>query len=299
MRNEKTIWETENLTGTLSIEKNDGTSIYYRFFEMPAAEATGPDAQRKILAAASCHCENIRRVSHSLSLFVGTHPVWSEHFCFRRPDLPDIRYEIGLANDDSASRMILDPEDFPSRLEQIREKQCREVCFRFCPTPEKSIPAVSRVTELRYLTLFCCSTDSSTALFREIGRLEQLRGLCLHGRQAFFELDRAGVGELRKLKNLESLAIIDDFPVAADALPELGTLKTLKALHLSFGPNCGIETCREKLVTVLSFLQKLENLEFLILSVPPRLSPAELALPPSLRYLEINRHVCRLPGRKK
>ena len=125
--------------------------------------------------------------------------------------------------------------------------------------------------------------------------MEELRGLCLRGLGAGV-LDSVAVEKFSKLKKLESLMVGIGFPVSADALPQLGALKNLKALQLDFFGNCEIEPMRRNaLAAALSSLQELKELEILILKLSPKLSPRELALPPNLKYLEINDHVFRLP----
>ena len=125
--------------------------------------------------------------------------------------------------------------------------------------------------------------------------MKGLRGLCLRGLGGGV-LDSAAVEELCKLTNLESLMTGVGFLVSIDAVRELGKLKNLRALHLELWGNCRIEHERRAvLVSALSSLRSLEKLEFLVLNTSPRLSPRELALPPNLKFLEINDHVFRLP----
>jgi hypothetical protein len=150
------------------------------------------------------------------------------------------------------------------------------------------------VTGIQHLYLFNCHSDCEFPIFLEIGHLDQLKGLCLHGVQGDFKLSREAVEELQKLKNLETLSIQSEFPISADALPELSKLKTLKALHLDLWTNCDAEISSPAARTkALSFLTELEKLEVLTLHVRTRLSPSKMTLPPSLKYLELNGKVHR------
>ena len=182
-------------------------------------------------------------------------------------------------------------------MSEATKRAYNEVEFRFCSKTGRMIRLINQVTELRHLYLFNCHHDSEFPIFQEIGQLEQLRGLCLHGAQRDFILNRSAIGELRKLKKLETLSVQSDFLISSEALPELGTLKTLKALNLELRTNCDIEFSCKARAEALSFLRELENLEILTLQVTPQLSPGDLALPPNLKYLSINGRVCRLPVR--
>ena len=302
MMDKKRIWETENLRGTLMISNRDGAVIRRDSFEMPSDKAVGPDAKRNILRAAGnmaplsdCHC-----VKHSTSFSLNTRFSPREHFCFRDAHLPDITYEITLENDFRTIRFDAskDPEEkFSDCLSEATKRAYNEVEFRFCSKTGRMIRLVKQVTELRHLYLFNCHHDSEFPIFQEIGQLEQLRGLCLHGAQGDFILNRSAIGELRKLKNLETLSVQSDFLISSEALPELGMLKTMKALHLELWTNCDVEISRRARMEALLFLPELENLEVLSLHVTPRLSPHDLTLPPNLKYLSINGNVCRLPVR--
>ena len=296
-------WQTEKLAGHLIITKDDApVTVHRQRFYIPASEATGPDAKRNILRCAGCDYPDIRCVKHSRTYYISSRIELHEQFCFRRTDLPDFDCYISLGDDYSASRITFWPVDgcleypkeFPDFLKQMTENQYDDLTLSFC-TPTKILPEINRVVQLRHLTLMECYYDNSEEVFKEIGRMEQLRGLCLHGMWCGL-LDAAAVGELCKLKNFETLCIRTAFPISVDAVRELGKLKNLGALHLELWGNCRIEHERRAvLVSALSSLRSLEKLEFLVLNTSPRLSPRELALPPRLKYLEINNHVFRLP----
>ena len=293
--NKNKIWETETLRGTLWGKNDAGSGIYTYSFKIPAGNAVGPKAKQNILEAVGIS-PSVRCKKHSVSFFVGSRVLPTEHFCFRNRNLPDINYEITLENDFRTIRFDAsrDPEEkFSDCLSEATKRAYNEVEFRFCSKTGRMIRLVNQVTELRHLYLFNCHHDSEFPIFQEIGQLEQLRGLCLHGAQGDFILNRSAIGELRKLKNLETLSVQSDFLVSAEALPELGTLKTLKALGLELWTNCDVEFSRKELAEALSFLPELENLEVLSLHITPRLSPRDLVLPPKLKYLEINGRVCR------
>jgi len=302
--NGEVIWETENLRGTLMVKNHDGAVIWHDSFEMPSDKTIGPDAKWNILRAAGnmAPLSDYYCVKHSISFFVSTRVLPMEHFCFRNRNLPDTNYEITLENDFRTIRFDASkgPEEkFSDCLSEATKRAYNEVEFRFCSKTGRMIRLVNQVTELRHLYLFNCHHDSEFPIFQEIGQLEQLRGLCLHGAQGDFILNRSAIGELRKLKNLETLSVQSDFLISSEALPELGTLKTLKALNLELRTNCDIEFSRKELEEALSFLPELENLEVLSLHVTPRLSPGDLVLPPKLKYLSINGKVCRLSVRAK
>ena len=299
-KNGEVIWETENLRGTLWVKNHDGAVIWHDSFEMPSDKAVGPDAKRNILDAAGCrialsdcHC-----VKHSITWHVYSRIFPTEHFCFCRNNLPDIRYVIELEDDFSSGITFNGTEDineeFADCLKEIKEKQCDDVGFWFCSTPGSIIRKIRKMTDLHYLTFFNCNSYDFP-IFQEIGRLKNLRGLCLNGWQTLFDLDRAAVGELRKLKKLETLSIHFGTRIAAEALPELGSLKSLKGLNLQLGTDYMKGNDQKTSAEALSFLRELENLEVLTLQVTPRLSPRDLALPPNLKYLLINGRVCRLP----
>lgn len=298
-------WQTEQLEAYLSIEK-DGEPILCQRFSISASEATGSDARWHILHRAGCDYEDIRCVKHSSTWFLLSRPEPSEEFRFRRPAFPGIEYRILLRNDFSASRIRIEPgygsdpegnpSNFPAFLKRLEENRYDDLDLCFCKRPHALLPAINQVTRIHYLALFECLCAKEWALLsREIGRMEELRGLCLRGSGAGV-LDSTAVEEFSKLKNLESLAVGNGFEVAADALPKLATLKNLKALQLDLFGNCDIGPVRrDALAAALTSLQELKELEILILNLSPRLSPHELALPPKLKYLEINRHVFRLP----
>lgn len=297
--NKNKIWETETLRGTLWIANRDGAAIHRYPFEIPSDKAIGPKAKQNILEAAGIS-PSVRCKKHSVSFFVGSRVLPTEHFCFRNRNLPDIDYEITLENDFRTIRFDAskDPEEkFSDCLSEATKRAYNEVEFRFCSKTGRMIRLVNQVTELRHLYLFNCHHDSEFPIFQEIGQLEQLRGLCLHGAQGDFILNRSAIGELRKLKKMETLSVQSDFLISSEALPELGTLKTLKALNLELRTNCDFEFSCKARAEALSFLRGLENLEILTLQVTPRLLPGDLALPPNLKYLSINGRVCRLPVR--
>ena len=284
------------------ITNRDGMVIYRCPFEMPSDKAIGYDAKQNILRAAGnmapgadCHC-----VKHWITRHVYSRIFPTEHFCFRRKNLPDNRYVIEL-EDDFSSRITFNGtedinEEFADCLKEIKEKQYDDVGFWFCSTPGSIIRKIREMTDLHYLTFFNCNSYDFP-IFQEIGRLKNLRGLWLNGWQTLFDLDRATVGELRKLKKLETLSVYYGTRIDAEALPELSSLKSLKGLNLQLGKDCITGNSHKTPAEALSFLPELENLEVLSLHVTPRLSSHDLVLPPKLKYLEINDKVCRLPVR--
>ena len=294
-------WQTEKLEAHLSIKKDGApVTVHRQRFYIPASEATGPDARRNILRCAECDYPDIRCVKHSRSCYLTSRIELHEQFCFRRTNLPDFDYDISLGDDYSASRIAYGfdsngyPSNFPDFLKRLEENRYDDLVLSFC-MPTKILPEINRVVQLRHLTLMECYYDNSEEVFKEIGCMEQLRGLCLHGMWCGL-LDASAVGELCKLKNFETLCVRTAFPISVDAVRELGKLKNLGALHLELWGNCPIEQERRAaLVSALSSLQSLEKLEFLFLNTSPQLSPHELALPPRLKYLEVNNHVFRLP----
>lgn len=292
-------WQTEKLAGHLIITKDDApVTVHRQHFYIPASEAAGPDARRNILRCAECDYPDIRCVKHWITWRVFSRLFPVEHFCFCRNNLPDIRYVIELEDDFSTGITFNGTEDineeFADCLKEIKEKQYDDVGFWFCSTPGSIIRKIRKMTDLHYLTFFNCNSYDFP-IFQEIGRLKNLRGLWLNGWQTLFDLDRAAVGELRKLKKLETLSIHFGTRIAAEALPELGSLKSLKGLNLQLGKDCITGNSHKTTAEALSFLPELENLEVLSLHVTPRLSPRDLALPPNLKYLSINGNVCRLP----
>ena len=302
MIDEKRMWETENLRGTLMITIRDGAVILRDSFKMPSDKAVGPDAKRNSLRAAGNMApgSDYRCVKHWITRHVYSRIFPTEHFCFCRKNLPDIRYVIEL-EDDFSSRITFNGtedinEEFADCLKEIKEKQYDDVGFWFCSTPGSIIRKIREMTDLHYLTFFNCNSYDFP-IFQEIGRLKNLRGLWLNGWQTLFDLDRAAVGELRKLKKLETLSVYYGTRIDAEALPELRSLKSLKGLNLQLGTDCMKGNDQKTSAEALSFLRELENLEVLSLYVTPRLSPHDLALPPKLKYLEINDKVCRLPVR--
>ena len=291
-------WETENLSGRLVITKDGKLGpVYHHQFEIPALNAIGPDAKQNILKAAGVFSP-ARCVKHSTSLFVGSCVLPTEHFCFRDSDHSDINYEITLENDFRSIRFDASAdseENFSNCIMELTKRKYDEIQLRFCSNPGRVIHLISQVTGIQHLYLFNCHSDCEFPIFLEIGHLDQLKGLCLHGVQGDFKLSREAVEELQKLKNLETLSIQSEFPISADALPELSKLKTLKALHLDLWTNCDAEISSPAARTkALSFLTELEKLEVLTLHVRTRLSPSKMTLPPSLMIIIEGEYVHRL-----
>ena len=293
-------WQTEKLAGHLIITKDDApVTVHRQRFYIPASEATGPDARRNILRCAECDYPDIRCVKHSRTCHLTSRIELHEQFCFRRTNLPDFDYDISLGDDYSASRIAYGsafgyPSNFPDFLKRLEKNRYDDLVLSFC-MPHELLPAINQAARIHYLTLFECHGRNGQATFQEIGRMKGLRGLCLRGLGGGV-LDSAAIEELCKLTNLESLMAGVGFLVSIDALPKLGALKNLKALRLDFFGNCEIDPVRRStLVSALSSLQELKDLEILILNLSPRLSPRELMLPPKLKHLEINDHVFRLP----
>ena len=294
-------WETENLNGRLVIEKDgEHGAVYHHQFKIPASKAIGPEAKQNLLEAAECDYPDIRQTKHSKTYWVSSRIETNEQFCFRRQAFPGIEYIISLENDYFASHITFWPTDggveypkeFPDFLKQMTENQYNDLTLRFCALPEL-LPEINRIARLRHLTLVECSFGNNEAVFQEIGRMEQLHGLCLHGMLCGL-LDAAAVGELCKLKRFETLCVRTCFPISIDAVRELGKLKNLRTLQLELWGNCRIEhERRASLVSALSSLRSLENLEFLVLNTSPRLSARDLELPPSLKYLKLNGRVRR------
>ena len=108
--------------------------------------------------------------------------------------------------------------------------------------------------------------------------------------------DRAAVTELCKLENFEVLALRNGINISDDALREIGTLKNLKALYLNLSSHEFAD--KSACVEALSFLKKLDKLEYLNITTrhpfsPDRLTHRDLELPPSLKYLELEGKVHR------
>ena len=298
-------WETEKLEGYLTITKvGEPGTVYRQRFSIPAAEAAGPDARRNILRCTGCDYPDIRCTKHSRTYGISSRIEPHERFCFRRLAFSGLEYRIALKDDYSASDItfwpvdgcVEHPEEFPDFLKKMTDNRHDGLTLSFCALPEL-LPKINRVAQLRHLTLMESYFGNNEEVFREIGRMAQLRGLCLHGAMCGV-LETAAVGELCKLKNFETLCVHTAFPISVDAVRELEKLSNLRALHLELWGNCRIEQERRAaLVSALSSLRSLEKLEFLVLNTSPRLSVRELALPPSLKYLAVNGHVCRLPGR--
>ena len=241
-------WETENLNGHLVITKDGEHGAVYRHrFQIQAGKAIGPEAKQNILEATECDYPDIRCTKHSWTYCISSHIEPHEQFCFRRQAFPGIEYSIMLENDYSASHItfwpsdgcVEHPEEFPDFLKQMTENQYDDLTLSFCALPEL-LHKINRVAQLRHLTLMECSFGNNEEVFQEIGRMEQLRGLCLHGMLCGL-LDAAAVGELCKLKNFETLCVRTAFPLSIDAVRELGKLKNLRALHLELWGNCRIE----------------------------------------------------------
>ena len=320
-------WKTENLKGGISFRKRNGEPIYSSDFEIPASEAVGKHAKRNILSAAGVwRPVDARCVRHFVSYpIVLARVVPSEHLIFRWKDAPGIQCVIDLQPDFTPAKLfrLEREEDGQLVFDGLRKKHLDTLCLDFYPSPGQIIETAGKITDLRYLELDS-SFDAST--FPAIGHLPHLRGLQLDRRKRFFirkrskngkqslELtldedafpemifDCAAVEELRKLQNFEVLSLRNFITISDDALREIGTLKNLKALYLNLSNHEFAD--KSARVASLSFLKKLDKLEVLNISTRYPFSRdclrlRDLELPLSLRYLEINGHVCRLPGRKK
>ena len=291
--NKINFWKTENLEGNLRVWKDDcsAPAVSSSHFKMPTNNAVGHKAKQHILEAAGCvgleYGISFRCVKHYITCSITSQVIWREFFSFRRTDLPDVRYDIELEEDEDTRTGVgfegAFKDDFSKNIKTIKDKKIDDVSFRFCSEVGSLLHEIRKKTELHFLSLL--DTYDDTSVFQEIGHLRQLRGLYLYG-WSMIKLDQAAVGELQKLKKLETLSIFNDFPVSVDALPELSKLKSLKALKLDL-QNVNLGNNHKARVERLSFLRKLENLEVLELGLCPRLSPRELALPPNLKYLKI------------
>ena len=197
--NKNKIWETENLRGTLRIANRDGAAIRRYPFEIPSDKAIGPKAKQNILEAAGIS-PSVRCKKHSVSFFVGSRVLPTEHFCFRNRNLPDIDYEITLENDFRSIRFDASAdseENFSNCIMEVTKRKYDEIQLRFCSNPGRVIHLISQVTGIQHLYLFNCHSDCEFPIFLEIGHLDQLKGLCLHGVQGDFKLSREAVEELQ------------------------------------------------------------------------------------------------------
>ena len=313
-------WQTEKLSGWVDFKKLDGESICnLREFEIPASEAVGKYAKYNILDAAGVRPRVKNRcVRHFMSYpIVLARLVPSEHLIFQWQDVSDLQCVINLKPDFTPATFVLErEEDSQLAIDELRTKHLDTLRLDFFPSPGQIIEEAGQVTELRYLELDS-SFDAST--FPAIGRLPHLRGLQLDRLERRFSkkiikngkrsleftqddatpemiFDCAAVAELRKLQNFEFLSLRNHITISDDALREIGTLKNLKALYLNlFNHEFADKSAR---VAALSFLKKLDKLEYLNISTrypfsPDRLTVRDLELPPSLKYLELEGKVHR------
>ena len=184
---------------------------------------------------------------------------------------------------------------------EFEEYLCEDCVYDDCVLARSVLDdfgLVQAAAELRYLTLKSCWHGDP--VFPAIGRLKHLRGLDLdqmcQEERGYIVFDSAAVKELGKLENLEVLALRNCVAYSKDALAKLGTLKNLKALHLNLLNHKFAD--KNACVEVLSFLKKLDKLEYLNISTrypfsPDRLTVRDLELPPSLKYLELEGKVHR------
>ena len=310
-------WQTEKLSGWICFRKLNKETIYSNDFEIPASEAVGKNAKRNILSAAGVwRPADARCVRHFVSYpIVLGQLIPSDHLIFRWKDISDIECEITLDAHAPAKFRLEREEDSQLALEEMRENHLDTLCLEFYPSPERIIEEIDKITELRYLAL-----DSSFApsIFQTIGRLSHLRGLQVDRRERFFinkrrkngkqslELtldedafpemifDRAAVMELCKLENFEVLALRNFITITDDALMELGALKNLKALYLNLSSHEFAD--KRACVATLSFLKKLDKLEYLNITTPhpnsrERLMRRDPELPPHLKYLVLEGRV--------
>ena len=296
-------WQTGVLDGVLEIRNNKDDLIYYRTFKLPAKEAVGQEAEAKILEAAgvffSPRC--VRRFTFCPIINARLTP--QEHFVFRRKSLPYVKYMIALAPEgDSASAFSPNADDdFQLTLDALKRSPDKSLTLEDFQSPGKMIDAVGKVTDLHYLTLTYCHNVCNDRIFPAIGHLKSLRGLDMNQWNEDVIFDLAAVAELRKLKQLEVLALRCGIIFSDEALRELGTLKNLKALCLKLSGHEFAD--RGACIEMLSFLKELDHLEYLNITTPFRLSrkkcltPRDLALPPSLKYLELEEKIYRLPIR--
>ena len=318
-------WQTEKLRGWVDFRKLNGESICnLKEFEIPASEAVGKYAKYNILDAAGvspqANIRCVRRfVTHSILL---ARVMAQEHFVFRWQDIAEIQCEIGLSPSSARAQELNSTceNDLRGTLKALQQDR-NDALFlgSRIHSPTRIIEAAGRVTELHRLRLESC--DDS--IFPAIGRLRQLRGLELENptkfhveriknngeqikqviedeKQNVIIFDAAAAGELRKLEHLEVLSLRNGITITDDAFQEIGTLKNLKALYLNLSNHEFAD--KSACIATLSFLKKLDKLKVLNITTRhpfsrDRLRVRNLELPPSLRYLEINRHVCRLPGR--
>ena len=312
-------WQTEKLSGWISFRKLNGESIYWKEFEIPANEAVGKYAKYNILDAAGIWPRvKTRCVRHFMSYpIVSARLVPAEHLIFQWQDVSGLQCLIHLQPDFTPTTFVLErEEDSQLAINELRGKHLDTLHLDFYPSPGRIIDAAGGGTELRYLELRS-SFDAST--FSAIGRLPHLRGLQLDRLERWFSkkiikngkrsleftqddvmpemiFDSAAVAELRKLENFEVLALRNGITISDDALREIGTLKNLKALYLNLSNHEFAD--KSARVEALSFLKKLDKLEYLNISTrypfsPDRLTVRDLELPSSLKYLELEGKVHR------
>jgi len=312
-------YQTEKLSGWISFRKLNKEPIYSNDFEIPAGEAVGKHAKRNILGTAGVwrHAD-ARCVRHFMSypIILGQ-LIPSDHLIFRWKEISDIECEITLATHTPEKFRLGREEDNQFALEEMRKNHLDTLCLEFYPSPKRIIEEIDNITELRYLAL-----DSSFApsIYQTIGHLSHLRGLQLDRCERFFIMkrrkngkqsleltrdddaipemifDRAAVTELCKLPNFEVLALRNFITITDDALAELGALKNLKALYLNLSNHEFAD--KRSCVKALSFLKTLDKLEVLNITTRhpfsrERLTLRDLALPPNLKYLELEGRVHR------
>lgn len=311
--------QTEKLSGWISFRKLNKEPIYSNDFEIPAGEVVGKHAKRNILVAAGVwrHAD-ARCVRHFMSypIILGQ-LIPSDHLIFRWKDISDIECEITLAHHAPAKFRLGREEDNQFALEEMQKNHLDTLCLEFYPSPKRIIEEIDKITELRYLVL-----DSSFApsIYQTISHLSHLRGLQLDRSERFFirkrrkngkqslELTRdddaipemifdlAAVTELCKLENFEVLTLRNGITISDEALREIGTLKNLKALYLNLSNHEFAD--KRACIKTLSFLKTLDKLEVLNITTRhpfsrERLMIRDLALPPNLKYLQLEGRVHR------
>ena len=294
-------WQTEKLSGSLRIMKRNGWYVYGTLFAIPACEAVGSNAKVNVSRAARLDGAKKRCVSHYFSWGIRSARITPcEHMVFRYDAAPDINYWISLSpdHDDEPRFCQSEDSDFCNTLNELLRHPSRALTLRDCQSPEQLINVADAVVELRYLTLKSCWRVAHGHVFPAIGRLKQLRGLDIDQleRRERIVFDRAAGTELGKLEHLEVLALRNGVVYSDDALREIGTLKNLKALYLNLSSHefANKSAC----IAALSFLKKLDKLEYLNITTrhpfsPDRLTHRDLELPPSLKYLELEGKVHR------
>ena len=288
-------WQTEKLSGYLEITA-DGHLIHSSEFTLPAETAVGKITRRNILDAAGMSRSGVRCVRHRKTWpIINARVTPREHLFFVRRDLPNIQYRIMLYPADPEIRFCQrgDNEFWPV-LGKLQSASVKSLILDSCQNPARRVDVADAVVELRHLTLKSCRYVAHDPVFLSIGRLKQLRGLDLDQRERRERIvfDRAAVTELGKLENLEVLALRNGVVYSEDALAELGTLKNLKALYLNLSSHKFAD--KRACAAALSFLARLTKLEYLTIHSSFKLSPRELALPPSLKHLQLNAKSKRL-----